>query len=114
MHIMETRFPCSPPFATVIIIVILFSLNFSVLSAGASAPWIEVHPPDIEERNSRIQFIRFIDADTGWAEAYGVLLRTSDGGSMNRTTTLSVLEFTSSHLVATKHLRDWCKAGKTA
>ena len=80
MHIMETRFPCSPPFATVIIIVILFALNFSVLSAGASAPWIEVHPPDIEERNSRIQFIRFIDADTGWAEAYGVLLRTSDGG----------------------------------
>lgn len=80
MHIMETRFPCSPPFATVIIIVILLSLNFSVLSAGASAPWMEVHPPDIEERNSRIQFIRFMDADTGWAEAYGVLLRTSDGG----------------------------------
>ena len=95
MHLKEPRFPCIPPLATTAAIVILLALGFSVLSAYASSPWVEVHPPVIEEMRLGIELIHFIDADNGWAEALGddihadlvtgrtkqnVLLRTSDGG----------------------------------
>ena len=95
MHLKEPRFPCIPPLATPAAIVILLALGFSVLSAYASSPWVEVHPPVIEEMRLGIELIHFIDADNGWAEALGddihadlvtgrtkqnVLLRTSDGG----------------------------------
>ncbi|MDE0300691.1 MAG: hypothetical protein OXN17_18800 [Candidatus Poribacteria bacterium] len=90
MRIHESRFPNSAaPVGAAIII--LLSLNFTASQVRASSPWVEVHPPDIEEFFTSVRLIHFADADIGFAEVYGrhshwpedwfnIVLRATDGG----------------------------------
>ena len=78
--------------------VIILALGFTLPSAHASSPWVEVHPPVIEGAVNGVELIHFIDSNHGWAETKGpgvvvdvedrriwklsdVFLRTSDGGA---------------------------------
>ena len=63
MRIHKSHFPFSPPLAAAVIVILLV-ICFSVLSANASSPWVEVHPRVIPEA-SGIALIRFIDANIG-------------------------------------------------
>ena len=93
MNIKQMPPPGSSTLAVAIAIALLYIASFLALSAYASSPWVEVHPPVIPELAFGLRLIHFIDADTGWAEGYeiradggiggreqNVLLRTSDGG----------------------------------
>lgn len=88
----KSRLPRSPLLAAGIIT--LLAVSFSLPCTHASSPWVEVHPPIIDEI-AGIELIHFIDADNAWAESKGyrldadggfigwgpdVLLRTFDGG----------------------------------
>ena len=89
MRTQESRFSCSPILSAGIIT--LLALSFTLPCTHASSPWVEVHPPDIEELFTSVRLIHFADADIGFAEVYGrhshwpedwfnIVLRTTDGG----------------------------------
>ena len=79
MPIQKSLFPNSPA-GTTVALVILLALGFTLPSAHASGPWVEVQPPGIRVDKVGVWPIHFINAETGWARIPGLILRTTDGG----------------------------------